>query len=55
MVCGKFSSKIGCNRTDLVLNVLDRALLRADLVPNLVLNRSHAVVGSVNCTDLVLC
>ena len=53
-----FSSKIGFNgfnlRTELVLNPLDRALLRADLVPNLAVNRSHAVVGSVNRTDLVL-
>ena len=49
-----FSSKIGFNLgTDLVLNSLDRALLRADLVPNLAVNRSHAVVGSVNRTDLV--
>ena len=50
-----FSSRIGFNlRTELVLNPLDRALLRADLVPNLAVNRSHAVVGSVNRTDLVL-
>jgi hypothetical protein len=51
-----FSSKIGFNvRTELVLNPLGRALLRADLVPNLAVNRSHAVVGSVNRTDLGLC
>jgi hypothetical protein len=50
-----FSSKIDFNvRTGLVLCPLDRALLRADLVPNLAVNRSHAVVGSVNRTDLVL-
>jgi hypothetical protein len=52
--CVVCSSKIGFNiRTDLVPNPLDRALLRADLVPNLAVNRSHAVVGSVNRTDLV--
>ena len=53
--CVVFSSKIDFNiRTELVLNPLDRALLRSDLVPNLAVNRSHAVVGSVNRTDLVL-
>jgi len=51
-----FSSKIGFNVcTGLVRNPLDQALSRADLVPNLAVNRFHAVVGSVNCTDLVLC
>ena len=52
--CVSFSSKIGFNlRTELVLLSLERAILRVDLVPNLAVNRSHAVVGSVNRTDLV--
>jgi hypothetical protein len=43
-VCGKFSSVIICNRTELVLVCLDRSLLWTDLVCNLFLNRSNAVV-----------
>jgi hypothetical protein len=51
-----FSSKIAFNLcTELVLILLDRALLWADLVPSLLVDRSHAVVGSVNRTTLVLC
>jgi hypothetical protein len=52
MVCGKFSSSIGFNRTELVLNVLDRALLRTVLVANLFLNRSNAVIVVVGGTTL---
>ena len=48
-----FSSKIGFNiRTELVLLLLDRAILRTVLAANLFLNRSNAVVVAVGITTL---
>jgi hypothetical protein len=54
MVCGKFSSVINCNGTELVLNWLDQALLRAELVFYLFRNWSNAVVVVTTLGDWLL-